>query len=190
MPRRYVKFVKGNFYHVYNRAKNQQKIFYESDNYLYLLRLLKNNTKKHTITIIAYCLMPNHYHFLMRVDGYGDLSRCVSTTWNSYVQAFNKKFNRSGSLCDDRFKAIHVDRETYLIYLCRYIHRNPLKANLVSKLEQWPFSNYMEFVGKRKGNLYDATFFQIYFGDSGDYHDFVYDDAVESPSGFDDYILD
>ena len=133
MPGRYVKFVKGNFYHVYNRGANKQKIFLEADNYLYLLKLLKKNTEKYYLAVIAYCLMPNHYHFLLRVDGDKDLSLCISSTFNSYVQAINKRYDRVGFLFSERFKAIHVSGDPYLIHLCRYIHRNPLRAKLGQK---------------------------------------------------------
>ena len=71
MPRRHNKFVKGHFYHLYNRGAKKQKIFYESENYLYLPKLVKKNMHKSDINVIAYCLMPNHFHFLLRVDGDG-----------------------------------------------------------------------------------------------------------------------
>lgn len=64
-----------------------------------------------------------------------------------------------------------------------------MKAKLVSKLEQWPFSNYLEFIEKRKGSLCDPVFIQTYFADPAEYHHFVYDETVEPPSGFDDDIL-
>lgn len=189
MPRRYIKFIEGHYYHVYNRGTNKQKIFYETENYLYLLKLLKKNTEKFTLTVIAYCLMPNHFHFLLRVDAGGDLSKCLATILNSYAQAINKRYNRTGSLFAERFNAIHIDKDEYLVYLCRYIHRNPLKAKLIFKLNVWPFSNYLEFIGKRDGVLFDLDFFHTYFSSFAEYKDFVID-SNEPPDGFGDYTLD
>jgi len=190
MPGRYLKFVKGNFYHVYNRGANKQKIFFETDNYLYLLKLLNKNTTKYCLTVIAYCLMPNHYHLLLRVDGEKDLSRCISTTFNSYVQAINKRYDRASSLFLERFKAIHIDKEAYLLHLCRYIHLNPINAQLIANLEDWPFSNYLEFIGKRNGTFFERVFFQKHFGNCDAYYDFVHDVSIQPPENFGDYLFE
>lgn len=189
MPRRETVFAEGHFYHIYNRGAQKQRIFYEAENYLYLLKLLKKNVAKHSITVIAYCLMPNHYHFLMRVDENGNLAKCVTNTYNSYVQAVNKRYERKGSLFTERFKSIHIDKQEYLIYLCRYIHRNPLRAGLVDRLGDWAFSNYLEFVGLRQGSLFCPVFFSSYFSDAQEYSDFVLDERHRPPENFGDYLL-
>jgi len=69
MPRRKNKFTIGHYYHVYNRGANREHIFFNEENYLYLLKLVKKYCQKYQVAIIAYCLMPNHYHFLLRQDG-------------------------------------------------------------------------------------------------------------------------
>ncbi len=189
MPRREMVFAEGHFYHIYNRGAQKQKIFYDADNYLYLLQLLSKNLARYAVSTVAYCLMPNHYHFLLRVDENGNLSKCMAHTWNSYVQALNKKYKRKGPLFAERFKAIHIDKPEYLAYLCRYLHRNPLRAGLVDRLEKWAFSNYLEFAGLRNGSLFCPTFFESYFSDVETYLDFVLDDLDEPPKGFDKYIL-
>ncbi len=109
---------------------------------------------------------------------------------NAYVKAFNKKYNRIGPLFSHRFKSIHVDRDNYLVHLCRYIHLNPLKANLVTELINWTFSNYLEFVGKRNGKFIDKDFIKSFFTDALEYEIFVEDIAIEYPDNFDNYILD
>ena len=190
MPRRFIKFVKGNYYHVYNRGADNQKIFYESENYLYFLRLLKKYSGEFQITVIAYCLMPNHFHLLLRVDGERDLSKFVSTVLNTYVQALNKRFHRSGSLFAERFKSVYVDKDNYLIHLCRYLHLNPVKAELVENPKDWAFSNYLEFVGMRKGTLFERTFFEAYFASPEEYREFVMDYQIPPPENFEKYTLD
>ncbi len=190
MPRRYIKFVKGCYYHIYNRGKDKQKIFYEHESWLYFIRLLKKNARRFEITVIAYCLMPNHFHLLLRIDGEGDLSKCISNTLNSYVQAINKKYNRVGPFFAERFQSIHVDKDNYLIHLCRYIHLNPVKARLIDTLKLWPFSNYHEFVGERKGTLFDSDFFDAYFSSAGEYREFVHDVSIQLPGDFNNYTFD
>ena len=102
--------------------------------------------------------MPNHYHFLLRQDSDIPISTFIQRIFNSYTKAYNKKYERSGTLFEGRFKAIHVDKEGYLLHLCKYIHANPVKALLVEAPEEWEFSNYPEWVGERNGTLIDKDF--------------------------------
>lgn len=190
MPRRFTKFVKGSYYHIYNRGAQKQKIFYESETYLYFLRLLKKYSSEFQITVVAYCLMPNHFHLLVRVDGEKNLSTCMAQLLNAYVKAFNKKYQRSGPLFAERFKSILVEKNNYLIHLCRYIHLNPLKASIVNDLKNWPFSNYLEFVGLRSGTLYDPEFQNGYFDTCEAYREFVQDYSVQPLEDFSKFTLE
>jgi hypothetical protein len=117
--------------------------------------------------------MPNHYHFLIRQDGVELISAFIQRTFNSYTKAFNKSYQRTGTLFEGPFKSIHVEMDNHLIHLCRYIHLNPLEAGLVTNLDDWPYSNYLEWVGKRAGTLYDVQFVQTYFANPDEYEQFV-----------------
>ncbi|WP_254175061.1 transposase [Planktothrix pseudagardhii] len=88
MPRRQVIFQAGNYYHVYNRGNNRQLIFFERDNYIYFLRQLRNHLITNGVDIIAYCLMPNHYHLLvyLQTDNFSELMQSFSL---SYTKAIN-----------------------------------------------------------------------------------------------------
>jgi hypothetical protein len=121
--------------------------------------------------------MPNHYHFLLRQDGIQTVSKFVQNIFNSYTKAFNKAYHRTGTLFEGLYKAIAVDTDVQLIHLCRYIHRNPLDAGLVSDLTDWPYSNYLEWVGKRSGTLFDKNFVKDRFIVSNDYERFVLDNV-------------
>jgi putative transposase len=151
MPRRDNTFTAGHYYHVYNRGAGRELIFFEPDNYDYCLRLVKKYLREYSNSVIAYCLMPNHYHFLFRQDGDTPLSKFVGVLFYAYVQAVNRQQERTGTLFEDRFKHIHVDIEPYLLQLCRYIHANPVKAGLTTSLVEWPYSNYPEWIQTRGG---------------------------------------
>jgi len=152
MPYRDVEFRAGEHYHLYNRGHNFQPIFFERENYLFFLRQLRKYLTAETMDIIAYCLIPNHYHLLayLKTD---DLSRQMQPFALSYTHAINKRYTRAGALFQGRFKAIHVDQDRYLLHLSRYIHLNPVAAGLVRWPEGWEFSSYPEFIGLRNGIL-------------------------------------
>ena len=175
MPRRENKFSTGHYYHIYNRGANRERIFFNAENYLYLLKLAKKYCQKYQIGIIAYCLMPNHYHFLLRQDGETSIGHFIGVLFNAYAQAVNKQNGRTGALFEGRFKDVHVDNEGYLLHLCRYIHGNPVKAGLVTTLEEWPYSNYLEWLDERPGTLIDVQFVDDFFPNRTDYREFVLD---------------
>ncbi len=121
----------GYYYHVYNRGCNRERLFVNDENYLFLLKRAKSYLSEYPLSVIAYCLMPNHYHFLCRPEEDDSLSRYIQRLFNSYTQAFNKQQGRSGTLFEGRYKSILVDTDEYVIHLCRYIHVNPVRAGLV-----------------------------------------------------------
>ena len=176
MPNQPVIFLPNNYYHVYNRGANKENIFFSADNYSYCQKLIEKNVEKMDVTLVAYCLMPNHYHFLIRQDGQIPVSKFVQNLFDSYVQAVNKQQHRQGTLFGGKFKRKHVDKEEYLIYLCRYIHRNPVEAGLVSKPEEWDYSNYSEWIDLRDGDLVDEQFIKEYFDIPQLYSEFVGED--------------
>ncbi|MCP4397931.1 MAG: transposase [bacterium] len=175
MPHRKTQFCQGEYYHIYNRGAKRQPIFRSDENYRFLLRRLKENTTKSSIAVIAYCLMPNHYHFLLRQDDDISISECIQSIFNSYTKAFNKMHGTSGTLFEGRFRSIHIDTDEYFTHLCRYIHRNPIdgKRPLVKNLNDWVYSNYLEWIGIRQGSLVDQHFVQGYFQDAKAYQNFV-----------------
>ena len=121
--------------------------------------------------------MDNHYHFLLRQNSDATISQFMQSVFNIYTKTFNKKYDLSGTLFEGAFKAIMVKRTEYLLHLCRYIHRNPVEADMVRKPEQWHYSNYLEFVGERDGELVDHDFVRANFGTPEEYRDFVMDYA-------------
>lgn len=175
MVKRNIEFIKGEYYHIYNRGCNKEDIFYKSTNYSYLMGLMEKRLEPFQASTIAFCLMPNHYHFLLRQDSDISISNFIQSVFNSYTKAFNKMFGRSGTLFEGPYKAIHIDNHNYLIHLCRYIHLNPLDARLVDFLQNWKYSNYLEWIGQRKSLLIDLEFVKNNFGNPEEYIKFVSD---------------
>src|SRR5579872_2945114 len=140
MPRRRVELQIGEFYHVYNRGVDGQPTFFDPDNYGFFLRKLRQFVTQRSVSpaadVVAYCLMPNHYHLLLQVVG-DELSVAMQSFLQAYVQAINRRRERTGPLFDSRFQAIHVDRREYLLHLSRYIHLNPVEARLAKHPEDW-----------------------------------------------------
>ena len=174
MPRRQVILQTGNYYHVYNRGNDRQLIFFERENYIYFLRQLRHYLITNGVDIIAYCLMPNHYHLLvyLTTDRFSKLMQAFTL---SYAKAINNRYQKVGSLFQGRFQAIHVDREEYLLHLTRYIHLNPVCANIVEKAEDWEFSSYQEYIDLRHGSLPKIDRVRSQFNSADTYRNFLED---------------
>ena len=151
MPRRDIQFCSGEFYHLYNRGNNLEPIFFERENYLFFLRQLRQYLLP-VLDVIAYCLMPTHYHLLVRLTD-DDLSHRMQLFSISYTKAMNKRYDRVGALFQGAFQAKRVDSDAYLAHLSRYIHLNPMLAGYGSSPEEWEFSSYAEYLGLRDGSL-------------------------------------
>lgn len=116
----------GQYYHIYNRGHNKQQIFLQPHDYLRYIDRVEEYLEKHDITILTYCLMPNHIHFLIRQDGEEAIQQFIHRLHTSYTMFFNKKYKRVGSVFQGRFKARMIDSEEYLLHVSRYIHQNPI----------------------------------------------------------------
>ena len=95
MARRKTNFIEGNYYHIYNRGCNRENIFRSEDNYLFLIEKLKKYSIELHVSVIAYCLMPNHYHFLVKQNGNIEAGLLPQNIFNGYTKAFNNSFERS-----------------------------------------------------------------------------------------------
>ncbi len=134
---------------------------------------MKEYSKTYNFSVIAHCLMPNHYHFLLRQDGDIPLNIPIAYLFNTYAKAVNKRYNRTGTLFEGPFKSIEVEDEKYMLELCRYIHRNPVDDEMVANIEDWEFSNYLEWINKRKGSLIDLNLRDKYFPNGKGYEKYV-----------------
>src|SRR5687768_2157680 len=148
-----MKFQPNNFYHIYNRGNNKQCIFPKRNNYIFFLKKLKTEICPHC-NIVAYCLMPNHYHLLVYVDQNNNdfipsykmqiLQRKFGTLQSSYTRAINIQEKKTGSLFQQKFKMIELCEEPSGICF-HYLHQNPIKAGLRDRFEDWIYSSYNEY---------------------------------------------
>jgi REP element-mobilizing transposase RayT len=152
VPHRATVLVPGSWYHIYNRGVASGPIYLSADHYALFLRGIMRFMAPGEDQVIAYCLMPNHYHLLLRM-GPDDLSGAMQRLAMSYVNAFNFRLGRSGPMFHGRFQAKLVDRDDYLLHLTRYIHRNPVDALLVRRAEDWPYSSYRDYIDVRRGEI-------------------------------------
>jgi putative transposase len=181
----------GQYYHIYNRGVNHQKIFGGRENYLFLLVKFKKYIPNYDLTMIAYCLMPNHYHFLIRANKDDQLSPFLQILFNCYTQAYNRQQNRTGTLFEGGAQYRLVDSTEYVLQLSRYIHLNPVSAGLVRLPEDWEFSNYREWIGIRNGTLVDLNFVRDFYPDLKSYAAFVRSDQPEEMrNNVSDYVIE
>lgn len=156
-------YEKDATYHIYNRSN--ELIFKKRDNYIYFLRKIRKHILPYA-DLYSYCLMPNHFHILLTVNEKGTeieigkpqmqyLSKNIGAMLSSYTQAFNRQENRKGSLFAHNTKArmLNLKDNDYLLNCFMYIHQNPLLAGLVIRLEDWEYSSYPDYIGKRNGSL-------------------------------------
>ena len=144
MSRQARKKSESGFYHVIVRGIGKQLLFEESSDYLRFLETLKRYQADHEIQLHAYCLMENHVHLLLR-DTADELDVFMKRLEGSYAFYFNHKYERIGSLFQERFKSEAVDNDAYFTVVVRYILQNPLKAG-ISSMEEYPWSSYAAYL--------------------------------------------
>ena len=137
----------GALYHVTARGNARQKIFLADEDRHGFLDLLGKEIDQQGWLCYAYCLMDNHYHLLIETPE-ANLVAGMRRLNGVYTQAFNRRHRRVGHLFQGRYKAILVDKDAYLLELCRYIVLNPLRATRVKRLDGWPWSSYAATAGQ------------------------------------------
>ncbi|KUO51219.1 MAG: hypothetical protein APF76_17195 [Desulfitibacter sp. BRH_c19] len=135
----------GALYHVIVRGNNKAYIFEGEADKVNYKEIIKNYKKKYLFLIYAYCIMDNHAHILIEIKN-TELSKIMQGIQQVYTQVFNKKYERTGHVFEQRYKAILCDKENYFLELIRYIHQNPIKAE-ITKTPNYKWSSYAEYLG-------------------------------------------
>ncbi len=133
----------GQIYHVLNRANAKVKIFDNENDYRLFEKLLEGATTKYEVKIYAYCVMPNHWHILLKTKKDGELSKFMSWLTNTHTKKWHslRETTGEGHLYQGRYKSFICQDNDYFLTLVRYIERNPKKANLVPNSEDWKWSS-------------------------------------------------
>lgn len=156
----------GAFYHITSRGNEQKDIFKSEHDFGKFLVYQETAVRRYGAIVHVYCLMNNHYHLLLETP-HGNLSQIMRHINGAYTTYFNTKRQRVGHLFQGRYKAILVDADEYAEELSRYIHLNPVRAGIVTKLEDYDWSSYQSYVGKKKTPSWLKTDFILsYFGEN------------------------
>lgn len=159
-------YIENGYYHLYNRGAEKHPIFIRKDDYLtfisFLEKYLAPERKQNPfntllvpmnlsdeIDLMCFCLMPNHFHFLVRQKSKYAITAFTRRLLSSYAGHFNQKYGHGGGLFQSKLKGILIDSEEYLLHLSRYIHRNPLSLpKYKDKFMSYPFSSYKYYSGE------------------------------------------
>lgn len=141
MPRTARLYLIGYPHHIVQRGVNREKVFLNEEDYSFMIECLKSGIEKSSTRLMAYCLMPNHFHLLAVPLSEDGLGRFLHHATFRYAQYFNKKYNRTGRLWQNRYYSSIIDAETYLWAVARYIETNPVRAGLVGNPEEWIWSS-------------------------------------------------
>lgn len=205
--RDYKEFAADEYYHLYNRGNGKMDIFRDPQDYMNFLlrlcvllemprgalgirselgatklRLRLDSFDAGTFSLVCYCIMPNHFHLLIRQNGDTLINKLILRLATSYSMYFNAKYAHVGHVFQDRFKAVHINDDKYLRHLSAYIHLNPRVAGLTRAASDWKYSSCSEYIDKKEGAVCEKDVILEQFSSSRDYLRFV-------ESNFDDMKL-
>ncbi|OFY85055.1 MAG: hypothetical protein A3F72_04740 [Bacteroidetes bacterium RIFCSPLOWO2_12_FULL_35_15] len=194
-----------NYYHIYDHSNGSDNLFRNEDNYLYFLKKYAEYLGP-VFETFAYCLMPNHFHLLIKVKSeemlklyfkstdskisnqqeniYEALIHQVGSFLNAYTKAYNKAFRRKGSLFVQSFNRKQITNNNYFTKLIHYIHFNPVHHNFVNDFLQWKYSSFHSIISDKETLLERQQVIE-WFGSKEEYLDFHKMDILkEYPMGF------
>lgn len=198
MPSRIFPFINEYFYHIYNRGSEKKPIFETRRDYQRFLKTLKYyqiegpkpkfsrfpsllvkelDESKKIVEIVAYCLMPNHFHLLIKPVKDAGITEFISKISNSYTKYYNTKHNRVGPLLQGEFKAVPIESDEQLTHVSRYIHLNPLVSGIIKNLNQYEWSSYQDYIGDKIKSFCLKEDILYFFKNPQDYEKFVLDQA-------------
>lgn len=190
MPKRNIVKLYGSdeYYHLYNRGVAKQDIFREASDYYYFLSLFKRHlgderavdtagrtftNYKDEVELIAFCLMPNHFHLLCYLKDPSGIVRLMRSVMTAYTMYFNKKYSRTGGLYEGAFLASRITNDVYLWHVTRYIHLNPM--DLVENYRDYPYSSLPYFTGQSHAAWLSSNRLVESHKDQTEYAEFVAD---------------
>ena len=141
MPRERRRLLGGYCYHILNRGNRRQTVFHKDGDYAAFLALMAEASIRRAIRILAYCLMPNHFHFVLWPYEDADISRWMHWLMTTHVRRYHAHYHTNGHLWQGPFKDFPIQDDEHLLTVIRYVERNPVRANLVTSAVEWPWSS-------------------------------------------------
>ncbi|HNX00691.1 MAG TPA: transposase [Candidatus Cloacimonadota bacterium] len=166
-------FEAGKYYHIYNHAVLSNLLFHNYDDYNKFIQIMNGRYSKADFSLLAYCLMPNHFHFLMQQKEEAPLYVFFNKLCHEYSIYYNKKYMNKGTIFRSKLQHIEVQNEAYLGYLCAYIHLNPVKAGIVNAPHEWMYSNFSALTGHSDDSITDTKQISQMFFEHKIYEEFV-----------------
>lgn len=210
----------GEHYHIYNRGVEKRLIFSDDkDRWRFLtlliafqgnvvfnqmsrlvrldehrrfdIKFFKETLKQKNVELVCFCLIPNHFHFILKEIQEGGISKFMQRLADAYTKYFNLRHGRTGHLFGGRFQSVRIDRNEYLNYLSAYIHLNPKKlVRWKGREVGYPWSSFQDFVGENRwGKFLNNSIILEQFKNGKEYGDFVEDAPIKEKLE-DDYLLD
>ena len=157
MPRIARGLVDGFTYHVLNRGNGKQEVFHKAKDYEAFLDLLKEAKTRYSVEMFAYCLMPNHFHLVLRPYHADELSKFMHWLTTSHVRRYHRHYGTTGHVWGGRYKSFIIQDGRYLLMVMRYVEGNPVMANLVNSAKDWLWSSHRGRIGERFSIIFDKV---------------------------------
>ena len=141
MPRTARASVGGLIYHALNRGNRREAVFHKPADYDAFLEAVAEARRRLPLDLFGYCLMPNHFHLVLRPREDGDLGRWMRRLLTTHAKRYHRHYGTSGHVWQGRFKAFPIQDDGHLVTVLRYVERNPLRAELVARAEHWKWSS-------------------------------------------------
>jgi putative transposase len=141
MPRAARASAGGLCYHVINRGNGRREVFHKDGDYHAFLKAIAHACVEIPLPVLGFCLMPNHFHLVVWPQADGDLSRWMHWAQNTHVRRYHQHYHSGGHLWQGRFRAFPIEADEHLLTVLRYVERNPVRANLVARAEDWQWSS-------------------------------------------------
>ena len=153
MPRIARGLIDGGIYHVLNRGNGKRDIFHKTKDFAAFHNLICETKKRYKISILAYCLMPNHFHLVLRPMRGNDLSRSMQWLMTTHVRRYHRYYNSTGHVWQGRYKSFIIQQDAHLLTVLRYVERNPVRGDLVLSAKDWEWSSHRERIGQSSNPL-------------------------------------
>jgi putative transposase len=157
MPRTARASVGGMCYHVINRGNTSNEVFRANGDYHAFVDLIAHACQRLPMRVLAYCVMPTHFHLALCPHSDGDLGRWMQWLLTTHVRRYHEHYKSRGHIWQGRFKAFPIEQDEHLLTVLRYIERNPLRAGLVRRAEDWPWSSLTSWLKDNESRIVEPS---------------------------------